>query len=150
MQSFTSFQNILQGVARNQGFELKLWEYRLQTRWTDLVGEGLAAHTWPSRLKFRKLLIIVENSVWLHQLTYLKSTLLEKIHSEIGHPLLTDLVFRVGEIPSATATISEETMNSPLISAEAMMAATECSRVIEDQNLRNAFTRLIAKALVVS
>lgn len=88
--------------------------------------------------------------MWLHQLTYLKGTLIEKIHSEIGHNLLTDIVFRVGEIPNPIASLSSTVTTPTSISAEAMMVATQCSRVIEDQNLRNAFTRLIAKAIAAS
>ena len=146
MQSFTSFQLILQGVARRQGFDIKLWEYRLQARWPEVVGEVLAAHTSPSRIKFRKLYVTVENSMWLHQLTFLKGTLLEKIRSEIGQDFLTDIIFRVGEITALNTSTSIETPIHPHVSAETMMAATECSRVIENQDLRNTFTRVIAKA----
>ncbi len=146
MQSFTSFQVILQGVARRQGFDTKLWEYRLQTNWPEVVGEVLAAHTSPSRIKFRKLYITVENSMWLHQLTFLKGSILEKIHSAIGQDLLTDIVFRVGEIPGMNTSPTLETPLHPHVSPEALMAATEYSRVIEDQDLRNTFARVIAKA----
>ncbi len=150
MHSFTSFQTILQGVARRQGFDIKLWEYRLQRRWREIVGEVLASHTSPSRIKFRKLYVTVENSVWLHQLTFLKETILEKIHSEIGQDLLTDIVFRVGEIQALKTSGATEPSSHPCISAEAMMAATECSHVIENQDIRNSLTRVIAKAFSVS
>jgi len=147
MQSFTSFQVILQGVARRQGFDTKLWEYRLQTNWPEVVGEVLAAHTSPLRIKFRKLYVTVENSMWLHQLTFLKGTVLEKIHSAIGQDLLTDIIFRVGEIPALKTSPLIDLPIPPHVSAEALMAATEHSRVIEDQDLRNTFARVIAKAL---
>ena len=141
---------ILQGVARRQGFDIKLVEYRLQSRWPEVVGEVLAAHTSPSRIKFRKLYITVENSMWLHQLTFLKGAILEKIHSEIGQGLLADVIFRVGEIPTSEKAFSVGAPIHPQVSAENMMTATECSRVIEDQDLRNTFTRVIAKALSAS
>ena len=115
-----------------------------------MVGEVLAAHTSPSRIKFRKLYVTVENSVWLHQLTFLKETLLEKIRSEIGQDLVTEIIFRVGEIPALNASAVIETFVPLHVSPEAMMAATECSQVIEDQDLRNTFTRVIAKALSVT
>ena len=146
MESFTSFQVILQGVARRQGFDMRLWEHRLQTRWKDVVGEVLAAHTYPSRIRFRKLSITVENSVWLHQLTFLKDTLLAKIHAEVGEHLLTDVTFRVGDIPTQPTSQTREASVSHDVSADAMMAATKCSHVIADQELRNALTRVIAKA----
>ena len=150
MQSFTSFQTILQDVARRQGFDLKMVEYRLHARWKEVVGEVLAVHTSPSRIKFRKLYITVENSMWLHQLTFLKKPILEKIHSTIGPGLLTDLIFHVGEIPPRERSLSQDAPSPPHVSAEHMMVATECSRVIEDQNLRNTLTQVIAKALSTS
>lgn len=147
MHSFTSFQMILQGVAQRQGFDVKLWEYRLHTRWPEIVGAVLAAHTSPLRIKFRKLHVTVENSMWLHQLSFLKGSVLEKIRSEMGQDLLTDIIFRVGEIPILTTSTSHEEPVPPHVSAENLMAATECSRVIEDQDLRHTFTRIIARAL---
>jgi predicted nucleic acid-binding Zn ribbon protein len=141
---------ILQGVARRQGFDIKMVEYRLQSRWPEVVGEVLAAHTAPSRIRFHKLYVTVENSMWLHQLTFLKSSILEKIHSKVGQGILTDLIFRVGDIPTREKTGVEDNSDQPRISAESMMAATECSRVIENQDLRYTLTRVIAKALSTS
>ena len=88
MHSFTSFQNILQGVAHSQGFSVRLWEYRLQTQWRGIVGEVLAAHTHPTKIRFRKLFVAVENSVWLHQLIYLKSTSVSYTHLTLPTILL--------------------------------------------------------------
>ena len=47
------------------------------------MGEVVAAHTWPARIKFRKLHVAVDNSVWLHQLLYLKATLMENIQAQM-------------------------------------------------------------------
>lgn len=147
MNSFTSFHTILQGVARSQGFDVRLWEYRLQTQWKDVVGEVLAAHTWPTRIRFRKLFVAVGNSVWLHQLMYLKSTLMEKIHEQAPDLQLRDLVFRIGEIPEHSRDDAEPTNHSPHVSAESLMTATEVTREVTNEELRYSLTRVISKAL---
>ncbi|MFB3115324.1 MAG: DUF721 domain-containing protein [Nitrospirales bacterium] len=147
MHSFTSFHSILQGLARSQGFDVRLWEYRLQTQWRDIVGEVLAAHTWPTRIRFRKLFIAVDNSVWLHQLTYLKSTLMEKIQSEAPDLYLRDIVFRIGEIPEQKGDEPESKNVIPHVSAESLMTATEYTREITNEELRYSLTRVISKAL---
>ena len=54
MHSFTSFQTILQGVARSQGFSVRLWEYRLQTQWRGIVGDVLTHYIYQQDTKFRK------------------------------------------------------------------------------------------------
>ncbi len=147
MHSFTSFHSILQGLARSQGFDVRLWEYRLQTQWRDIVGDVLAVHTWPTRIRFRKLFIAVDNSVWLHQLMYLKSTLMEKIQSEAPDLYLRDIVFRIGEIPVQKWEDQEPKNTLPHVSAESLMTATEYTREVTNEELRYSLTRVISKAL---
>ena len=147
MHSFTSFQTILQGVARSQGFSVRLWEYRLQAQWRGIVGEVLASHTWPTRIRFRKLFVAVENSVWLHQLMYLKATLLEKIQSKSPDLYLNDIVFRIGEIPEQKPDALQPQSLQPEVSAQSLMTATECTREVANEDLRYSLTRVISKAL---
>ncbi|MDT7042885.1 DUF721 domain-containing protein [Candidatus Nitronereus thalassa] len=147
MQSFTSFQAILQGVAQSQGFDVRLWEYRLQTQWKDIVGDVLAAHTWPTRIRFRKLFIAVETTVWLHQLTYLKSTLMEKIQSQTPNLYLKDIVFRIGEIPEQHWDEPVSRNIAPHVSPESLMTATEVTREVTNEEIRYSLTRVISKAL---
>ena len=147
MHSFTSFQTILQGVARSQGFSVRLWEYRLQTQWRGIVGEVLVAHTWPTRIRFRKLFVAVGNSVWLHQLIYVKPTLLEKIQSEAPDLFLNDIVFRIGEIPERKLDEPEPQKLQLQVSAESLITAAECTREVTNEDLRYSLTRVISKAL---
>ena len=147
MHSFTSFQTILQGVARSQGFSVRLWEYRLQTQWRGIVGEVLAAHTWPTRIRFRKLFVAVGSSVWLHQLTYVKPTLLEKIQSEAPDLFLNDIVFRIGEIHEGKLNEPEPKNLQPQVSAESLITAAECTHEVTNEDLRYSLTRVISKAL---
>lgn len=126
---------------------MRLWEHRLQAHWREIVGEVLAAHTWPSRIRFRKLFVAVENSVWLHQLMYLKSTLLEKIQSEAPDLYLRDIVFRLGDIPEQKQDDPQPHTIGPRVSAEAIFAATETTRAVKNEELRYSLTRVISKAL---
>ena len=147
MHSFTSFQTILQGVARSQGFSVRLWEYRLQIQWRGIVGEVLAAHTWPTSIRFRKLFVAVGSSVWLHQLIYVKPTLLEKIQSEAPDLFLNDIVFRIGEIPARKLDEPEPQNLQLQVSAESLITAAECTREVTNEDLRYSLTRVISKAL---
>lgn len=99
MHAFASAKSVINEISRSHGFAGRLWEYRLQKQWKTLVGESTAAHTWPTRIKFHKLHVLVDNSVWLHQLTYLKRSLLEKIQLEMTGLSVNDIIFRIGEIP---------------------------------------------------
>ncbi len=85
--------------------------------------------------------------MWLHQLMYLKSTLMEKIQSEAPDLYLRDIVFRIGEIPEQKGDEPESKNVIPHVSAESLMTATEYTREITNEELRYSLTRVISKAL---
>ena len=126
---------------------MRLCEYRLQKQWKGLVGEVVASHTWPARIKFRKLHVAVDNSVWLHQLMYLKTTLMENIQARMEDLHLEDIIFWIGEIPESHADDSDVHADHVPVSSDARMTALEYTRVINDDELRASLTRVIAKAL---
>jgi hypothetical protein len=90
--------SVLHGIARRFGMEAKLLEYRLRHCWHDIAGAHVAAHTRPDQIRFKKLYLIAEDSVWLQQLTYLKPALIDKINQTAGNEIVTDIVLRVGEV----------------------------------------------------
>src|ERR1051325_3783414 len=96
--SFTVLASTLESVVERFGLASMLLEQRLQRDWPDIVGEGVAAHTRPDAIRFKKLYLIAENSIWLQQLTFLKPSLLEKITAAAGKPVVVDIVLRVGEV----------------------------------------------------
>ena len=120
-----SFGTILSSVAKQLGLETRLVEVRIQQQWPDLVGEPIGSHTWPVQIRFHKLYLLVENSVWLQQLTFLKPALLAKLNAEAGSELLTDIVLRVGEIPT------QKPEPAPAIPADALRRAPISLTVFE-------------------
>lgn len=147
MHAFSSSRSIIREISQSHGFAGRLWEYRLQKEWTALVGEVVAAHTWPARIKFRKLYVAVDNSVWLHQLRYLKATLLENIQAQMEELQLEDIIFRIGELPEphedAVAGPTEQVSVSP----DLEKTAREYTQGVNDEELRDSLTKVIAQAL---
>ena len=84
--SLDSFSVILSGLAKRLGLQSHLFELRLQQQWREIIGEPIASHTWPAQVRFKKLYLLVRNSVWLQQLTFLKPTLLAKLNKK-GAPM---------------------------------------------------------------
>src|SRR5687767_6975087 len=71
--------------------------HRIVTEWRDMVGERIAARTWPDGLKDRVLWIRVASSAWLHELTLLRAQILAGIDAVLGAPpLVTELKFHIG------------------------------------------------------
>ncbi len=150
MHSFFSSRSLIKEISHSHGFAVRLGEYRLQKQWKALVGKAVASHTWPARIKFHKLHVAVENSVWLHQLMYLKTTLMEKIQSEMPELNLQDIIFMIGEIPESRehdTVVDDEPIH---VSPDARITAADCTQMVQDKTLRDSLTRVIATALSVA
>lgn len=147
MHAFSSSGSIIKEISQSHGFAARLWEYRLQKQWKGLVGEVVAAHTWPTRIKFRKLHVAVDNSVWLHQLLYLKATLMENIQAQMEELQLEDIIFRIGEIPEPRENDADGHAEQVAVSPEAHKTARESTQSVNDDELRDSLTRVIARAL---
>ncbi|MDP3092653.1 MAG: DUF721 domain-containing protein [Nitrospira sp.] len=141
-----SFGTILSSVAKQLGLETRLIEVRIQQQWPALVGEPIGSHTWPVQIRFHKLYLLVENSVWLQQLTFLKPALLAKLNAEAGSELLTDIVLRVGEIPSQQpepAPAAPTPQNTGASDQELAEFAAHAS-AIQDPGIRQRFREVIS------
>ena len=147
MHAFSSSRSLIRDISQSHGFAARLCEYRLQKQWKALVGEVVASHTWPARIKFRKLHVAVDNSVWLHQLMYLKTTLMENIQARMEDLHLEDIIFWIGEIPESREDDSDVPADQGAVSPDARMTALEYTRSVNDDELRDSLTRVIAKAL---
>jgi predicted nucleic acid-binding Zn ribbon protein len=146
---FDSLGTILSGLAKRLGLESRLLELRLQRQWLDIVGEPIGSHTWPGQIRFKKLYLTVQNSVWLQQLTFLKPTLLEKLNREAGKELITEIVLRVGELPaldSGTDSTAQPSPRSP-VSEIGLAEASAHAASVQDPELRARLAQVMAEAL---
>lgn len=141
-----SFGTILSGLAKQLGLETRLIELRIQQQWPAIVGEPIGSHTWPVQIRFHKLYLLVENSVWLQQLTFLKPALLAKLNAEAGSEFLTDIVLRVGQIPSPAiepAPTSSLVQNTTTSKAQLAEFSSHVA-AIQDPSIRQRFTEVIS------
>lgn len=149
---FDSFSSILDAVAQRLGLSAKLVEQRIARDWVEIVGDQIAAHTRPEYVRGRRLSVLVDHSVWMQQLSFLKPDLLRRIRVHTGGETVQDLLFRIGDlsrIPLPTPNesgqgIRPEFEPTPQLLCE---AHAHTSR-ITDPVLRDQFTKVIAKALV--
>lgn len=142
-----SFGSILSGLSKRLGLDSKLLELRLRNRWRDIVGEPIASHTRPAQIRFKKLYLIVRNSVWLQQLTFLKPALLAKLQADSGTEAVTDIAFRVGEIPGETETspASLATDSESIRSETSWADLVSHTTMIQDPAIRERLREVISK-----
>src|SRR5215831_3047769 len=144
--SLDSFSTILSGLAKRLGLQSHLFELRLQQQWRHMIGEPVGSHTWPAQVRFKKLYLVVRNSVWLQQLVFLKPTLLAKLNERAGSEVLTDITFRVGEIPDATAVAPAPSHERVQVSDAAMVEAQAHAAAVQDPELRTRLASIMAES----
>lgn len=144
-----SIGTVLNGLARRLGLESKLLECRIRREWTAIVGEPIASNTWPDQIRYKKLYVRVHNAVWLHQLTFLKPALLKKLASVAGTDLISDIVFRVGELPVAERVSSPVDLGTQanIPNADLLAEATAHTTAVQDPGLRDQLAQLMAHSL---
>lgn len=144
--SLDSFSTILSGLAKRLGLQSHLFEVRLQQQWREIIGEPVGSHTWPVQVRFKKLYLNVRNSVWLQQLMFLKPTLLAKVNEQAGSELITDIAFRVGEIPDARTVVQASSPHQEPVNEAALIEANAHAAAVQDPELRNRLASLMADA----
>jgi hypothetical protein len=149
ISSIDSLSSILEGLTRRLGLESKLLENRMRRDWVSIVGEPIASNTWPDQVRYKKLYLLVRNSVWLHQLTFLKPTLIQKLNQVAGGEFVTEVALRVGEIPArAAASAAVPPIDSRFAISEAVLEEVSSHvSAIRDPDLRLLFTSVISRNL---
>lgn len=79
------------------GARRELREHRIAARWASMVGPRLAGRTIPDGLSSGVLWIRVQNSAWLHELSFLKDEIAARVNQAIGDPpLVREVRFHLG------------------------------------------------------
>jgi hypothetical protein len=147
---FDSIASVLNGIARRHGMEAKLLEHKLLMNWPVIAGDPVAAHTRPDQIRFKKLYLVAENSVWVQHLTFLKSELIAKVNAAAGSAMITDVVFRVGSVAGVKRAMSPEESDEtlpPVPSPQALAEAEAQAAVVADPELRAKLADVMAQAL---
>ena len=87
-------EKIMQSGIRKQDTPLlQVWEL-----WDKAVGEIIAENARPAAFKGKILLVHVNSSPWLHQLSFLKKDILARINRELGQDLVDEIKFKIGPL----------------------------------------------------
>jgi predicted nucleic acid-binding Zn ribbon protein len=81
--SFTSASQVLKSLIAQYGLEGPLAEHRLREHWSEVVGNQIAGHAQPDKIRFRKLYLSVDSPAWMQELAFLRPTLLEKVNAAL-------------------------------------------------------------------
>ncbi len=89
--------SILDRVLEGHGIQSYVREHRIVLDWKQIVGERIAARTWPDGLRNGALWVRVANSAWLQELSFLKETMIQRANELLGDPpLVHDVRLHIG------------------------------------------------------
>lgn len=147
MGGFEPISSLIQDFSKDHALGQKLLEIRLQEEWPSIVGQTLAKHSSPDGIRFHKLYLVAENSVWLQQLVFLKPAILQALQTRLPELSLVDIVLRLGTLSPPKAQQEE---NFPAIRApspEHLALARQLAQRVSNAELRETISQTMAKSL---
>ena len=87
---------LLRKVLGDQAMDERLPRYQVWLVWDKAVGEQIAAHARPLRVRERVLEVRVDHPVWMQQLQMLKPQILKKLHSHLPDCDIEEIYLRRG------------------------------------------------------
>ncbi len=101
-------RSILENAFRSLEIDAPVKAYSIWGAWREIAGEAVAFQTQPCSIRNRILFVEVSHPTWIQQLQFLKPTLLEKVNTFLGEPLIQDIRFRLGKISPVPLPSSED------------------------------------------
>ncbi len=74
-----------------------LLESQIISKWSQIMPEGAERYANPVIIKNKTLVIAVSNSAWLHQLTFKKREIINRIRYLFNSEEITDIRFKIGK-----------------------------------------------------
>ncbi len=141
----TSISPILNGLAKNLGFEKGIIVHTLKEHWEEIAGLPMATHTHPLEIRHDTLYLLTDSGVWMHQLSFLKKEIIEKVNRFLEGNTVYSLHFKIGPLPPTVNPIKGE----PLPHGEAISdaAVEEHLSPLPDGELRTSVREAIKRHL---
>lgn len=98
-RKFLRASDLVGDLLDRNGAKRELREHRIATHWQTIVGPRVGARTLPDGLSKGVLWVRVSSSAWLHELSFLKDELTERVNKSVGDPpLVKEIRFHLGAI----------------------------------------------------
>lgn len=141
---------ILKALTHNFGLKKEMQVMALKKNWVHLVGKTIALHTSPEKLKFKTLTLLVDGPTWKHELTFLKTELIEKINHQLGKTSIQTLILKVGTIPPETLSIPQDRKKgTKALSKEEFSFIQEQLSSVSDDGLKKIIHKAMSRHIQV-
>ncbi len=135
-------------ILKARGMQSRLPEYRISSKWVNMVGSAIARHAQPRTLRGGKLLVIVDSPAWMQQLSLMKPEIIKKLNNNLGNDTIRDITLKLGEIASLPAKFAEREQVPAIITQEEREMIAQSIHDVSDSEIREAIKRMIEKHLL--
>jgi hypothetical protein len=149
LRGLVRIDRVLDGTLKGLGLEVRLRERGISALWSEVVGPKISSHAQPIRVQGSRLFVGVEDSVWLHQLSFLREKILQDLNQRAGQAVLKDIVLQVAEISPVPDQDPEEKDLSPPLPED--LTTRDAERVrellsfIPEEEIRRVVGRILTR-----
>lgn len=115
--------------------------------WEEVVGELVARHCRPRRLKNGTLFVSASNAAWAHQLQYFKTQIQDQVNNYLGAKRIRDIRFE-GRGFDDSAHPEEEVTQLRELSSDEVRIINDKVMAIGDEILREDLRKLMTLDLI--
>jgi predicted nucleic acid-binding Zn ribbon protein len=91
-------EDLVKSIIGNFGRKEKLTEEEIRSAWGRVVGEKAAKHSRPRSFQDGRLIVHIDDSSWLYELSTQKKYILNNLSTELKGKKLKDITFRIGDL----------------------------------------------------
>jgi hypothetical protein len=88
-----SLKDAIEQLVNAYKLKPRLNEAKLVERWEHIVGAMVEKHTRNLYIKNNKLFVKLDSSVVRQEMTYARSSIIEKVNTELGGRYIDDIIF---------------------------------------------------------
>lgn len=151
----------LSQTVRDKGWQKKITEMKAVNSWNrENIGKNVFANSQAYHIENGKLYVIVNNSTWMNELTFLKSQIIKNINRVLGSEVVKEIQFKIGNVKeyrkphsfkysrnsrrkTKNSSSQRNNLESVELKQEVMDEIDEAVSEIEDSELRESFRRVI-------
>ena len=144
--------DILQETLKRRNIPIDCRDQEIVTGWEKVVGPVIFQQTRPEKIRNRTLYLKVSSPIWMQQLQFMKTELIEKVNTALGKGAVHNIFFNLGVIEPQPAKPGKQEFHLdenafPLKPRDQRMIQESIAQ-IKDTELGKAIERAMRKGII--
>ncbi len=147
MRRPATLTDLLNSIFGGSPLERRLKEGRIWQVWDSAVGKQISERARPVSFRDGTLIVAVNSSPWMQQLTFLKKGIMDKLNGLLGEEIIREIYLKAGRPERlASATTPKKPVKRPLSAAD-LQKISRSTASVDNPNLRASLEKLLARHL---